>query len=184
MNNTPIPIEFRYYIDIILHILKIYQKPKTNDIINGQLKNILRQVLRSMDLILPLDVSVAAQEETDRLGKGSLYQYHWLTQHLLEGEPGRKTFLLEHFYPIGQQVSELLQKAEGKNDDQIDSLDEIIYREILSKSKLCWITKKEDELLTASGARSHRPNPEQTYRENGIVLLGEKKRDRRGNVPL
>jgi hypothetical protein len=176
--------DYHYFIQVIKQILKLIQEPKENAILDGQLKNILKQTLRSMDLILPLDVSKAAQDKADKLGIGTLYQYHWKDQTKMEGKIGREVFLLEHFFPIGEQIRRLLDLANGMDDSQIDRLDDVIYREVLSKGKTVWITKDEDKELTRHDFRTNRPDPDHAYRFCKIELLGEKYHDIHGNIQL
>lgn len=154
--------KFQDFVDILKVLLPIYK----NDQSKGYIKEIIVRTLRMVESILPMDVSKNAQEVADSMGIGPLYQYGWLKQNKKNGmkDYDRSIFHWEHYVPIQQQLNELLELNEI-NDDAI--------YQIIKKGKICWILKKENEVLDKI-ARSNRPNSEETYRQAGIELLGEK----------
>lgn len=154
--------KFQDFVDILKVLLPIYK----NDQSKGYIKEIIIRTLRMVESVLPMDVSRKAQEVADSMGIGSLYQYGWLKQNKKNGmkDYDRSIFHWEHYVPIQQQLNELLNLKEINDND--------IYN-IIRKGKICWILKKENEILDKI-ARSNRPNPEETYRQAGIELLGEK----------
>lgn len=153
---------FQDFVDILKVLLPIYK----NDQSKGYIKEIIVRTLRMVESILPMDVSEKAQEMADSMGIGSLYQYGWLKQNKKNGmkDYNRSIFHWEHYVPIQQQLNELLELNEI-NDDTI--------YQIIRKGKICWILKKENEMLDKI-AKSNRPNPEEAYQKAGIILLGEK----------
>ena len=152
---------FQDFVDILKVLLPIYK----NDQNKGYIKEIIVRTLRMVESILPMDVSKKAQEIADSMGIGSLYQYGWLKQNKKNGmkDYDRSIFHWEHYVPIQQQLNELLELNEI-NDDTI-------YK-VIRKGKICWILKKENEVLDKI-AKSNRPNPEEAYQKAGIILLGE-----------
>ncbi len=157
---------FQDFVDILKVLLPIYK----NDQNKGYIKEIIVRTLRMVESILPMDVSKKAQEIADSMGIGSLYQYGWLKQNKKNGmkDYDRSIFHWEHYVPIQQQLNELLELNEI-NDDTI-------YK-VIRKGKICWILKKENEVLDKI-AKSNRPNPEEAYQKAGIILLGEKHMNR------
>ncbi len=157
--------EYQEFIDIIKVTLNIYKMNQSKRYI----KDILVRTLRMIESISPLDVSNKAQEKAIEMGiEKPLYYYSWLDQNKSKGmkDYDRSIFHWEHFYPIGQQVKDLL---------AIEQLtDEEIYN-VISKNKVCWILKEENKELERI-AKSNRPNPADAYRKANIKLIGEKPR--------
>lgn len=157
MNN-----KYKDFIDIIKVVLPIYKK----DYSKGYMKEILVRTLRMVESVSPMDVSKAAQDEANKMGIGSLYNYGWLKQNKKTGmkDYDRSIFHWEHYYPIQQQVEDLLSLESYEDED--------IYN-VINNGKICWILKEENRLLDKI-AKSKRPNPQEAYEKAGIILLGEK----------
>jgi hypothetical protein len=156
--------KYQDFIDILKVSIPIYK----NDTKKGYIKEIITRTIRMVESVSPLDVSKKAQEKADMMGIGSLYQYGWLDQKRRNGmqDYNREIFHWEHFYPIQQQVDELLALEE--------LTDEAIYH-IIRRGKICWILKEENQILDRI-AKSKRPNPEEAYQQAGIILLGKKEK--------
>jgi hypothetical protein len=43
-------------------------------------------------------------------------------------------------------------------------------RKVLSKARICWILKDENDELDSRGFKTVRPDPESAYKESGILL--------------
>ena len=160
----PISSNYNDFIEIIKVVLKVYQK----DTSKGYIKEILTRTIRMIESVSPMDVSMAAQAKADEMNLKPLYEYGWLEQNTKRGmkDYDRSIFHWEHFYPINQQINDLLALKE--------ITDASIYN-IISKGKVCWILKNENRELDRI-AKSIRPNPVEAYEKANIILLGEKKR--------
>jgi len=158
--------KYQDFIDILKIAIPIYKQ----DMSKGYIKEIIVRTIRMAESLSPLDVSKAAQETADLMNIGSLYQYNWLDQKKKNRmkDFDRSIFHWEHYTPIQQTLNELI---------SLDLLtDDEIYN-IIKKAKICWILKKENKKLDRI-AKSKRPNPEETYKKAGIILLGEKHKNK------
>jgi hypothetical protein len=156
--------KYQDFIDILKVAIQIYK----NDYSKIYIKDIIVRTLRMVEAVIPLDVSVEAQKKADLMGIGSLYQYNWQKQNKKNGMKDfkRSIFHWEHFYPIQQQLNDLL---------ELDDINDTTIFNINNKGKICWILKEENEVLDRL-AKSKRPNPDETYRTAGINLLGAKQK--------
>lgn len=50
-------------------------------------------------------------------------------------------------------------------------------KELISKQRLCWITKDENKQLNALGYRKHRENPLKAYEDCGIEIYDRENED-------
>lgn len=155
--------EYQDFIDIITVTLSIYKKDSSK----GYIKDILTRTLRMVESVSPLDISEKAQQKAIEMGiEKQLYYYSWLDQNKTKGmkDYDRSIFHWEHFYPIGQQVKDLL---------ALETVTDLEIYKIISKNKVCWILKEENKELERI-AKSNRPDPNDAYLKANIKLIGEK----------
>jgi hypothetical protein len=157
---------YQDFIDILKVSVPIYK----NDMSKGYIKEIIVRTLRMVESVSKLDVSKAAQEIADSMNIGSLYRYNWTQQNKKRGmrDFDRSIFHWEHFYPIQQQLNDLL---------SLEILDDGTIYNIFRRGKVCWILKDENRLLDAK-FKSNRPDPIEAYRLANITLLGEREMPR------
>lgn len=74
---------------------------------------------------------------------------------------GRKSFHWEHVTPLAQLRDKL---AVAETVEQVQGM-------ITAQLYVAWITKNEDQALTAAGFKSKRPRPWAAYESAGIELL-------------
>jgi hypothetical protein len=114
------------------------------------------------DLVFPkyagFLASEAALAEARERGL-DLYAMTWRQQE--KHDPKRRVFHLEHVVTVSAVVSRCFTDTE-------EQIFDLIAGESL---QLAWILKKEDKRLNELGVRSLRPDPMESYRQAGIVLV-------------
>lgn len=131
------------------------QRPRVHDAITKDLQ-ILGDVL--CPDVRPFEISRAAWERAQSLGVDLRTQ----TWHRQWGfDPKRATFLIEHVTP-----NRVMREA-AVEADSVDAIVEIIRRHY----RVAWILKSENDELNRLGFRTKRPDPDDAYRQAGIVLM-------------
>jgi len=110
---------------------------------------------------LPPEVSEAALVKAKKLGR-DLFTANWHNQSSFDSK--RKVFQWEHVVPVRSLVNLCLMNPTVPR----------ILDVLLSKAKMAWILKREDQELTKRGYRSRREDPVAAYRECGIVLVKQR----------
>ncbi len=78
-----------------------------------------------------------------------------------------KLFMHEHMIP-SNMINKLLIREYKKGNLSIGKV-----KEIISKQRICWITKDEDSRISSNGNRSNRPYPIEAYRNARIEIYEE-----------
>jgi hypothetical protein len=129
-------------------------------------RKVLNCQCRELEKFLRLRKSVAAQKIADERGIGDLSAYTWLDQTKTGkmGDAGRETFHFEHTVPVSSLLNQLLALSLPTPE---------AIANIIAKAEVSWITKKEDERLTALKFRHKRDDPAAAYHAADIVLCDE-----------
>ena len=118
--------------------------------------------------------SVKAYNEFYDLTGKDIRDYDWLSS--VKTNDGTKIVVHQHFVDEHMTTAfdfktKLLRLCEeGKLDIQK-------IKELISKQRLCWITKDEDKQLNAQGYRKHRENPLKAYENCGIEIYDKDNED-------
>ena len=110
------------------------------------------------DLLVPL-TSRRAVEHARVLGV-DLCRQTWLSQPTFDTGRAKGAFHLEHLVTVDSQVDGVI---------DADCADGAV--QVLLASRLAWILKSENIVLTERFGRRSRPDPEQAYRDAGIDLV-------------
>jgi hypothetical protein len=123
-----------------------------------------QMVRKYYDVVIPayssIQVSEGALKEAHRR-KVDLFRADWSQQPRFD--PGRSVFHLEHVVTVATVVQRCLT---GTESDALETLTGDALR-------VAWILKDENRRLDALGVRTVRPDPGESYRAAGIVLLNE-----------
>jgi len=122
---------------------------------------LLLTLCRNMEDVAPRNASRSAQQRADSLSLGDLRKYHFDDGGRFPG--GRKNSHLhwEHWKPAADLRRELL----GLSNPTPQSV-----RQILEKSRVCWILLEENDTLSRLGHKINRKDPEKCYQEANIDL--------------
>ena len=118
--------------------------------------------------------SVKAYNEFYDLTGKDIRDFDWLSS--VKINDGTKIVVHQHFVDEHMTTAfdfktKLLKLCEeGKLDIQK-------IKELISKQRLCWITKDEDKQLNAQGYRKHRENPLKAYENCGIEIYDKDNED-------
>lgn len=118
--------------------------------------------------------SVKAYNEFYDLTGKDIRDYDWLSS--VKTNDGTKIVVHQHFVDEHMTTAfdfktKLLKLCEeGKLDIQK-------IKELISKQRLCWITKDENKQLNAQGYRKHRENPLKAYENCGIEIYDKENED-------
>lgn len=137
----------------------------------GQLsswRGAMSQVIRKYhDVVIPALVAPAVSEGAMELAEArgiDLQSMSWGDRTSFNGS--RKQFHLEHYYPVGRAVEDMLNATRIAHDDEVMVI-------LTGKAlQVAWILKEEDQRLSAAGFRHRRPDPRAAYAMVGITLVG------------
>lgn len=145
---------------ITIEILKQLSSTKDPVARRGVL-TLLLTLCRNMEDVAPRNASKSAQQRADSLSLGDLRQYHFDDGGRFPG--GRKNSRLhwEHWKPASDLRRDLLNLYQPSHES---------VKQILEKSRVCWILLEENDVLNSLGHRINRKDPEKCYREANIDL--------------
>jgi hypothetical protein len=123
------------------------------------LNALIMTLCRNMEDVVPRNVSVKAAARGRELGVQDLRKFHFDHGGKIPG--GRKKSMLhwEHWMPVAEMKKELLELVNPTPEE---------CRKVLSKARICWILKGENDELDRRGFKSVRPDPESAYKIAGI----------------
>lgn len=113
--------------------------------------------IKKLSNLRPHEVSVAAATEAEVLGI-DLREQTWHDQSRFDAE--REVFHVEHMVPVSA-LRELCLRCD--DEEQVLSV-------LTTRLRVVWILKSEDAELTRLGFRHRRSDPEDAYRQAGIVI--------------
>jgi len=151
------------FIEVMSHLVsemvKISPKYSDDRAARNGLNALIMTLCRNMEDVVPRNVSVKAAARGRELGVRDLRKFHFDHGGKIPG--GRKKSLLhwEHWMPVAEMKRELLELVNPTPEE---------CRKVLSKSRICWIMKDENDELDRRGFKSVRPDPEGAYKIAGI----------------
>jgi hypothetical protein len=125
------------------------------------LRALLMTLCRNMEDVAPRNVSVKAAHRGRSLGIDDLRRLHFDDGCRIPGGRRSSSLHWEHWLPVAEMRRELMSLSDPTP---------AACRAVLSKARLCWILKEEDDRLSELGFRSRRPDPDAAYRAAGIEL--------------
>jgi len=121
------------------------------------LESISDDIKKCTNFIEP-EVSQAALTAAERL-QVDLRTKNWHDQPSFDA--GRETFHFEHVVPVSAIRAACCDQGSERE----------IFAVLKGRLRVAWILKSEDAELTRLGHRSHRPDPDEAYRNAGIKLV-------------
>jgi hypothetical protein len=123
------------------------------------LESVTQDIRKVTDLCIP-EASCAAAAVFRRM-KVEYRSLTWQAQPKFD--EGRKTFILEHYWPVVYIRSELLSCTNWE-----------AVRDVLrDRPRLVWILREENRKLNQLGYSRNRPDPAKAYEEAGIEIENE-----------
>ena len=127
----------------------------------------------SREVVTPTLASEAAYNDFFKRTGKDIRKYDWRCSRTISTKEGEKIDL--HKLYTGDHIQTCSHfKKELEDAYKKASLSVDLIVEKLESRYVCWITKEEDKKLTTLGYKSDRSNPEQAYKESGIVIYQEK----------
>jgi hypothetical protein len=151
--------DFEDFVKIFKVTIPIY-----NDNPKKHFKEVLKTAFRQVEKISIKCISKEAKKQAEIMGIDNLMKYTWDDQVKKMKDDKRKIFHWEHYYPVTQQISDMLNLYKKGAFEAED-----IYS-IVSRTRICWITKKENKRLDYKN-KSLRPDPEKAYKDAEIELI-------------
>lgn len=129
--------------------------------LKGSLNHCLRTWSGERATMISVEVERLFLEKNPTLNP---FDYIWEKRNIIKGENNRSLLMWEHAMPIKEFIQILV---------NCKSLDEV-EKEINRYPGVCWITKKEDKMLTSAGYRDFRPGGfKKCYESCGIKVMTE-----------
>ncbi|MGX9431409.1 MULTISPECIES: hypothetical protein [Bradyrhizobium] len=144
---------------IVLEVLELPTEPA--DTIGSYRDILLDRICRELEKLVVIGKSKKARENAQRADiPRDLSEYSWAKRSLLDGvhEDG---FHFEHTETVYEIKRSLLTLANP-------TLAEVAA--VLSRTRVTWVTKRENERLDELGYKSRRPNWADAYKRAGIEL--------------